>query len=53
MLVLETFLNGKKWFAGGYVWKWYVEEGRHHKKDIDFTPQNKPAEKLIKNWYRN
>lgn len=44
---------GKKWFAGGYVWKWYVEEGRHHMKDIDFTPQNKPAEKLIKNWYRN
>ncbi len=48
----ETFA-GKKWFAGGYVWKWYADEGRHHRPSIDYTPQNRPAEKVIQNWYRN
>lgn len=48
----ETFA-GKKWFAGGYVWKWYADESRHHRPSIDYTPQNRPAEKVIQNWYRN
>ena len=48
----QTFA-GKKWFAGGFVWKWYVNEGRHRRSEIDFTPQNKPAAKVIKSWYRN
>ncbi len=48
----QSFAN-KTWFAGGYVWKWYVEEGHHRHSDIDFTPQNKPAEKVIENWYGN
>lgn len=47
----ESFA-GKKWFAGGYVWKWYVDEGRHGRQKIDFTPQNKPAEKVIAGWYK-
>lgn len=45
--------SGKKWFAGGYVWKWYVDESEHHKREIDFTPQDKPAANLIKKWYSN
>ena len=44
---------GKKWFAGGYVWKWYVDDGRHRKREIDFTPQEKPAAKVIEKWYHN
>ncbi len=44
---------GKKWFAGGYVWKWYVDDGHHRKREVDFTPQDTPAEKVIENWYRN
>lgn len=44
---------GKKWFAGGFVWKWYVDDGRHRKRGIDFTPQDKPAAKVIESWYGN
>jgi hypothetical protein len=44
---------GKKWFAGGYVWKWYLDNGHHRRSEIDFTPQNKPAAKVIESWYRN
>jgi hypothetical protein len=43
---------GKKWFAGGFIWKWYVEE-RRRRSDIDYSPQNKPAAKAIENWYSN
>ncbi|HET9951407.1 MAG TPA: hypothetical protein VFS09_06390 [Candidatus Eisenbacteria bacterium] len=42
----------KPWFAGAFVWKWY---GRHERAggadDIDFTPQNKPAEGVIARAY--
>lgn len=44
---------GKKWFAGGFVWKWYVDKTHHPNENIDFTPQNKPAAKVIENWYKN
>jgi hypothetical protein len=53
---LEAFYQsfaGKKWFAGGYIWKWYVEKSRHRKRDIDFTPQERPALQVIENWYSN
>jgi hypothetical protein len=43
---------GKKWFAGGFVWKWYVDDDYHGGNKIDFTPQNKAAEKVIEKWYR-
>lgn len=52
---LEAFFEsfaGKSWFAGGYVWKWYVDESRSGRQKIDFTPQNKPAEKVIAAWYK-
>lgn len=45
------------WFAGGFVWKWYEttmlqrSESRWNRISIDFTPQNKIAEKVIKQWY--
>jgi len=43
---------GKEWFAGGFLWKWYS----HHETsggadNKDYTPQNKPVEEIIKNWY--
>lgn len=42
----------EEWFAGGFVWKWFMD----HEKvgGIDnprFTPQNKPAEEIIKTFY--
>lgn len=47
----EEFWN-EDWFAGGFVWKWFI----HHENvgGIDnnrFTPQNKPAENVIRNQY--
>lgn len=40
------------WFAGGFIWKWFI----HYEKsggidDNRFTPQNKPAEDVIRNNY--
>lgn len=43
---------GKKWFAGGFIWKWYIDEGHHRNKEVDFSPQQKPAEKVIEYWYK-
>tara|TARA_R110002049_G_scaffold82518_3_gene209902 strand:- start:240 stop:1271 length:1032 start_codon:yes stop_codon:yes gene_type:complete len=42
----------RDWFAGGFIWKWFI----HHPKvggieDAFFTPQNKPTEELIKKVY--
>lgn len=60
---MEGQVNAKKaifaefwsedWFAGGYVWKWFI----HHEKaggaeDNRFTPQNKPAQKIITDVYK-
>ena len=50
--IFETFWN-ENWFAGGFLWKWH----HNHKnigglKNSQFTPQNKPVEKLIKHYYK-
>lgn len=42
----------KDWFVGGFVWKWFI----HHEQvggseDNRFTPQNKPAEDVIRIHY--
>ncbi|OAD43403.1 glycoside hydrolase family 113 [Polaribacter atrinae] len=41
------------WFAGGFVWKWFH---RHDKvggvNDNRFTPQNKPAELVLRKLYQ-
>jgi len=51
-VVFDEFWN-EKWFAGGFVWKWFI----HHEdvggsEDNRFTPQNKPAEDVIKKHYK-
>lgn len=50
--VLFAELWKENWFAGGFVWKWFME---HEKvgglKDNRFTPQNKPAEDVIRKHY--
>lgn len=41
----------RKWFGGTFIWKWYPQvrdNGRDHR---DFTPQHKPAEKILTFWY--
>ncbi|MGI9545728.1 MAG: glycoside hydrolase family 113 [Flavobacteriaceae bacterium] len=51
--LFEVFWN-EDWFAGGFVWKWFI----HHNEvggsnDNRFTPQNKPAEEVIKLFYHS
>lgn len=41
------------WFAGGYVWKWFIQhETSGGNADNRFTPQNKPAQKVIERQYK-
>lgn len=44
---------GEAWYAGGFIWKWYI----NHKEvggadNARFTPQNKPAESVIREHFR-
>ncbi|WP_397364649.1 glycoside hydrolase family 113 [Olleya sp. R77988] len=40
------------WFAGGFVWKWFINHDRVGGLENNrFTPQNKPVEKVIKEQY--
>ncbi len=40
------------WFAGGFVWKWFIDYENSGGADNNrFTPQNKPVEQLIKTQY--
>jgi hypothetical protein len=42
----------EEWFAGGFVWKWYPDiKSAGGINNSDYTPQGKPAEKIIKQWY--
>lgn len=50
--VLFDELWNEEWFAGGYIWKWFIDyekSGGIH--DSRFTPQNKPAEEILKKHY--
>ena len=49
---LLSVLWKEEWFAGGYVWKWFLNhEHVGGNKDNRFTPQNKPAQKVLKSFY--
>lgn len=42
----------EEWFAGGFIWKWFIHHDRSGGSDNNrFTPQNKPAEAVIKEFY--
>ena len=50
--IFSEFWN-EDWFAGGYVWKWFIEHDKvGGDKDNRFTPQNKPAQKVITAYYK-
>ncbi len=50
--IFEEFWK-EDWFAGGYVWKWFIKhDSAGGSEDNRFTPQNKPAEKTLKEWYQ-
>ncbi|AJR02545.1 glycoside hydrolase family 113 [Siansivirga zeaxanthinifaciens] len=49
--LFETFWD-EDWFAGGFVWKWFINHDEvGGEQNFMFTPQNKPAEAIIKTYY--
>lgn len=50
-VLFDEFWN-EDWFAGGFVWKWFIDhEEVGGEGDNRFTPQNKPAELVIRAHY--
>lgn len=50
--IYNQFWN-EEWFAGGFIWKWFhSHEKVGGKNNNRFTPQNKPAELLLQQIYR-
>jgi len=47
---LATFAP-EPWFAGAIVWKWHPRA--ESDRPIGFTPQNKPAEDVLRRWFRS
>lgn len=42
----------EEWFAGGFLWKWFdFHDKAGGEENTRFTPQNKPAEDLIREFY--
>ena len=39
-----------EWIVGVYFWKWYPHPPKYPTEG-DFTPQGKPAEEVLKNWF--
>jgi hypothetical protein len=48
--LLDTFW-GKEWFYGPYWWYWGTNVHMGGEYNRGFTPQNKPAEEVLKKWY--
>jgi hypothetical protein len=49
--IYNQFWN-EEWFAGGFLWKWFHKHDEvGGEKNNRFTPQNKPAEELIRKLY--
>ncbi|WP_299553940.1 glycoside hydrolase TIM-barrel-like domain-containing protein [Seonamhaeicola sp.] len=49
--LFETFW-AEDWFAGGFIWKWFHNHERAGGTgNSRFTPQNKQAEQIIKQYY--
>jgi len=49
---LYQSLWNEPWFGGGFIWKWYHNyEKAGGENNKDYTPQRKPAEKVIQKWY--
>lgn len=49
--LFDTFWD-EEWFAGGFVWKWFHNSDAVGGESCSrFTPQNKPVEAVIKDYY--
>ncbi len=51
--VLFEEVWNQEWFAGGFLWKWYIDhEASGGPDNSRFTPQNKPVEAIIRERYK-
>lgn len=41
----------ENFIAGGFIWKWYNDEAKINKQNSDYSPQDKPVLKIIKECY--
>jgi len=41
------------WWAGGFFWKWHFMRRKSNRYQMEWTPQDKPAEQVIAKWYSN
>ncbi len=48
--LFESFA-AESWFAGGFAWKWHADDVEKHQNPIDYTPQDKPALKILEQFY--
>ena len=48
---LYESLWDEDWFSGGFLWKWHLTSWGAEANKTRFTPQGKPAEKIIAKWY--
>ena len=49
---LWTVMNKEDFWAGGFLWKWFPDGmGHEGYPEKDYTPQDKPAELIIKKWF--
>ncbi len=49
---LWTALSAESFWAGGFLWKWFPDGmGHEGYPEKDYTPQDKPAESIIKKWF--
>lgn len=48
--LFETVWN-EDWMAGIFLWKWFSNDEKITQDNNDFSPQNKPAEKVIKTYF--
>ena len=40
------------WVNGVFIWAWYSDAASGGANDTDYTPQNKPAEKIIRRYWK-
>ncbi len=39
------------WFSGAILWKWHGDREQRRTSPLGFTPQGKPAEEIIRQWF--
>lgn len=44
-------MGGRTWWRGAYLWNWEVDPTAGGPKASNYTPQNKPAEGWLREWF--